>query len=154
MLLLDEKCARDLKVSNDISGVAQTYYKVLTGIKLDKTAPSIAPTVPLSKGTEIVTLPKGKDTGKTILVFSTESGEGTVSVEAKGLKSSGVQLNFVEKKRYRMHCGVIMPFTAKLCPKCGQAPPAGVDTKACKNCKAVIPVVAKFCAECGASQPE
>jgi ribosomal protein L40E len=63
-------------------------------------------------------------------------------------------LNFVEKKRYCMHCGSIMPFTAKLCQKCGNSPPAGADTKTCMNCQSTIPVVAKFCSECGAGQTE
>jgi len=101
-----------------------------------------------------ITIPKGKEEEKTVLMSSVEIGPVKVSADAKGLKSITMTLNFLEKKRYCMHCGVIMPFTARLCPKCGNAPPAGVDTKVCRNCKSVIPVVAKFCSECGAGQPE
>ena len=77
-----------------------------------------------------------------------------MTAESKGLKSSVLTLNFVEKKRYCMHCGSIMQFTAKLCEKCGNSPPAGADTKTCMNCQSTIPVVAKFCSECGAGQTE
>jgi YVTN family beta-propeller protein len=104
--------------------------------------------------TPVVKIPTGKDTEKTVITSSTESGLVTVSASALGLKTMSTTLNFVEKKRFCMHCGVLIPFRAKRCPKCGMTPPAGFDTKVCKNCKAVIPVVAKFCSECGAGQPE
>jgi PKD repeat protein/RNA polymerase subunit RPABC4/transcription elongation factor Spt4 len=102
----------------------------------------------------IVKIPKGKGTEQTGLVASKEAGTATVSVDAKDLDRAVVAVVFLEKKRYCMHCGSKMAFTAKRCPVCGKSPPAGVDTKTCKNCEAVIPVVAKFCAECGASQPK
>jgi len=101
-----------------------------------------------------ITIPKGKEEEKTFLVSSVINGPVTLSADAKGLKGITMSLNFLEKKRYCMHCGTIMPFTAKLCQKCGKAPPAGVDTKVCRNCSSVVPVVAKFCSECGAGQPE
>jgi Tol biopolymer transport system component/ribosomal protein L40E len=101
-----------------------------------------------------VTIPKGKDSGEAVLVSSAETGPATVSIEAKGMKTANLTINFIEKKRYCMHCGTIMPFTAKLCQKCGNSPPAGVDTKTCMNCQSTIPVVAKFCSECGAGQTE
>jgi ribosomal protein L40E len=103
--------------------------------------------------TSVITIPKGKETEKTVLVSSVEIGPVTVSADANGLKSITMTLNFLEKKRYCMHCGAIMHFTAKLCQKCGKAPPAGVDTKVCRNCSSVVPIVAKFCSECGAGQP-
>jgi ribosomal protein L40E len=101
----------------------------------------------------VVKIPKGKDTETTVLTSSTEGGPVTVSASAFGLSMS-MTLNFVEKKRFCMHCGVLIPFRAVRCPKCGKTPPAGLDTKVCKNCNGVIPVVAKFCSECGAGQPE
>jgi YVTN family beta-propeller protein len=104
--------------------------------------------------TPVVKIPKGKDTETTVLTSSTEVGPVTVWVSASGLKTMKTTLNFSEKKRFCMHCGFLMPPKATRCPKCGLAPPAGVDTKACKNCKAVIPSVAKFCSECGAGQAE
>jgi outer membrane protein assembly factor BamB len=104
--------------------------------------------------TPVVKIPKGKDTETTVITSSTESGPVTVSASALGLQSMSTTLNFAEKKRFCMHCGVLIPFRATRCPKCGKTPPAGFDTKACKNCSAVIPVVAKFCSECGAGQAE
>jgi len=100
-----------------------------------------------------IKIPKEKDKETTFLMSSTDSGPVTLSADATGLKSISITLNFVEKKRFCMHCGTLMPFRSTRCPKCGQAPPAGVDTRVCKNCGAVIPIVAKFCSECGAGQP-
>jgi ribosomal protein L40E len=102
----------------------------------------------------VVTIPKGKDTEKAFLISSTETGPAPVSAAAEGLKSITITLNFLEKSRYCMHCGTLMPPKAKACKNCGKLPPAGVDTKLCQNCDAVIPVVAKFCSECGAGQKE
>jgi ribosomal protein L40E len=104
--------------------------------------------------TPVVKILVGKDSEKTVLTSSTETGPVTVSARARGLKTASATLSFVEKKRFCMHCGVLIPFKATRCPKCGKTPPAGVDTKTCKNCNSVIPVVAKFCSECGAGQPE
>jgi len=103
---------------------------------------------------EEVKIPKEKEMEKTVLISSTETGPVTLSAIAEGLKSINITINFTEKKRYCMHCGVLIPFRATRCQKCGQSPPAGVDTRVCKNCGAVIPIVAKFCSECGAGQPE
>ncbi|MGD0405304.1 MAG: PKD domain-containing protein [Candidatus Bathyarchaeia archaeon] len=100
----------------------------------------------------VVTIPKGKDAEKTVIVSSTETGQVPVSANAEGLKSITVTLNFVEKNRYCMHCGTQMATKAKACPNCGKMPLAGVDTKSCPNCEAVIPIAAKFCNECGAGQ--
>jgi ribosomal protein L40E len=102
----------------------------------------------------VLTIPKGESSEKTILVSSRKSGQVPVSADAEGLKSVTITLNFVEKKRYCMHCGALMPSKAKCCQNCGKSPPAGVDTKVCHNCKSVIPIVAKFCSECGSSQKE
>jgi PKD repeat protein/RNA polymerase subunit RPABC4/transcription elongation factor Spt4 len=101
-----------------------------------------------------VIVPKGKDAEKTVIVSSRETGQVPVTAEAEGLRGVTITLNFLEKKRYCMHCGAIMPSKAKACQNCGKAPPAGVDTKVCHNCKSVIPVVAKFCSECGTGQRE
>jgi ribosomal protein L40E len=99
-------------------------------------------------------VPKGKDAEQTVIVSSRETGEVPVTAEADGMKGVTITLNFLEKKRYCMHCGAIMPNKAKACQNCGKSPPAGVDTKVCHNCKSVIPVVAKFCSECGTGQKE
>jgi DNA-binding beta-propeller fold protein YncE/RNA polymerase subunit RPABC4/transcription elongation factor Spt4 len=104
--------------------------------------------------TPVVKILKGKDTETTVITSSTEVGLVTVSASASGFKTMRTTLNFTEKKRFCMHCGVLMPLKATRCPRCGKAPPAGLDTKACKNCKSVIPVVAKFCSECGAGQAD
>jgi ribosomal protein L40E len=100
----------------------------------------------------VVTIPKGKDAEKTFIISSTETGPVLVSVDAEGLKSITITMNFTEKTRYCMHCGTIMALKAKMCTNCGKAPPAGDDTKQCEKCNAVIPIVAKFCSECGAGQ--
>jgi RNA polymerase subunit RPABC4/transcription elongation factor Spt4 len=106
----------------------------------------------LEKNTVVV--PRGKTGEQTAIVSSVETGQVPVSAVAKGLRSAETTLNFIEKKRYCMHCGAIMPPKAKACQNCGKSPPAGVDTKVCHNCKSVIPVVAKFCSECGTAQKE
>jgi ribosomal protein L40E len=100
----------------------------------------------------IVVVPKGKDSKQTFIVSSTDSGQVPVTAEAEGLNSVTVTLNFVEKKRYCMHCGALLSSDAKSCGNCGKAPPAGKDTKVCHNCKSVIPAVAKFCSECASGQ--
>jgi PKD repeat protein len=108
-----------------------------------------------TKGTlvnSVVTIPKGKDTEKTAIVSSTETGPVPISANADGLKSITVTLNFTERTRYCMHCGTMMSIKDKACKNCGRSPPAGDDTKPCQSCQAVIPIVAKFCSECGAGQ--
>jgi YVTN family beta-propeller protein len=100
----------------------------------------------------VVTIPKGKDAEKTVLISSTETGPAPVSVNAEGLKSITITLNFTERNRYCMHCGTQMSLKDKSCRNCGKSPPAGADTKACQSCQEVIPAVAKFCSECGAGQ--
>lgn len=128
------------KKGNPITAIADTQVKISAAKgKLE---------------TPTVVVPKGKAAEQTIIVSSKESGVVPVSAEADGLKGVTITLNFLEKKRYCMHCGAIMPSKAKACQNCGKAPPAGVDTKVCHNCKSVIPIVAKFCSECGSSQKE
>jgi ribosomal protein L40E len=100
----------------------------------------------------VVTIPKGKDSEKAVLVSSTETGPAPVSVEPEGLKSITITLNFTERARYCMNCGTRMELNAKVCRNCGSAPLAGVDTKTCSKCQSVIPIAAKFCSECGAGQ--
>ena len=100
-----------------------------------------------------VIIPKGKPSTKAMLTSSTKVGAVTVSATLKELAGAQLGVNFTEKKRYCMICGQRMPVDARVCPSCGNVPPSGADTKACKNCGAVIPIVAKFCKECGASQP-
>jgi len=100
----------------------------------------------------VITIPKGKDAEKTVLVSSNEIGPVPVSADAEGLKSITITLNFTERTRYCMHCGTQMSIKDKACRNCGKTPPAGADTKTCQNCQVVIPIVAKFCSECGAGQ--
>ena len=102
----------------------------------------------------VVKILRGTESEKTVLVASKEAGTVTLSAVANGLERAVITVTFMEKKRYCMLCGAKMSFTAKSCPECNKAPPAGVDTKLCKNCGVVIPVVANFCPECGASQPK
>jgi ribosomal protein L40E len=102
---------------------------------------------------QVIRIPKGEQAGKTILLSSQETGPVTLSVDASGLESLSLTLNFIEKPRFCMHCGARMSTKDRSCPKCSNYPPSGVDTKLCKNCNEVIPIVAKFCGQCGASQP-
>ena len=102
----------------------------------------------------VVQISKGKEKEQTLLVSPREGGTATLSAIVEDLGSTNVTVTFMEKKRYCMHCGKKMAYTAKKCSDCGKSPPAGVDTKVCNNCKAVIPIVANFCPECGASQPK
>jgi PKD repeat protein len=128
------------KDGNPVAALADTEIKItVTGGKLEK---------------PVVKIPRGKESEKTLLRASKESGTVSLSADAEGLERAIVTVIFKEKKRYCMHCGAKMTFAAKRCPECDKTPPAGVDTKLCKNCNAVIPVVAKFCAECGANQPK
>ena len=128
------------KKGNPISAIADTQVKISAAKgKLENS---------------ILVVPKGKEVEQTVIVSSRETGQVPVSAEADGLKGVTITLNFLEKKRYCMHCGAIMPSKAKACQNCGKTPPAGVDTKVCQNCKAVIPIVAKFCSECGSGQKE
>jgi len=101
-----------------------------------------------------VTIPKGQSSATATLTSSTNIGSVALTATSKGLKDTKSAVTFKEKKRYCMHCGEVMAYTARVCSKCGRTPPAGVDTKVCRNCSSVIPTVAKFCSECGASQPE
>jgi ribosomal protein L40E len=102
----------------------------------------------------VITIPRGKDSEKAVLVSSTETGPAPVSIEPKGLQSITITLNFTEPTpRYCMNCGTKMELNAKVCRNCGKAPLAGVDTKLCSNCQSVIPLAAKFCSECGTGQP-
>jgi ribosomal protein L40E/5-hydroxyisourate hydrolase-like protein (transthyretin family) len=100
-----------------------------------------------------VTIPKGKSSVTAPLASSTKIGTVVVTAESGRLTGDRTEVTFKEKKRYCMHCGERMPVEATSCPRCGNAPPSGVDTKVCSNCSEVIPIVAKYCSECGASQP-
>jgi RNA polymerase subunit RPABC4/transcription elongation factor Spt4 len=99
-----------------------------------------------------VIVPKGKFIEQTAIVSSLETGVVPVTAEAKGLQGVTITLNFLDKKRYCMHCGTMMSIKEKACKNCGKTPPAGADVKTCQNCQAIIPEVAKFCSECGAGQ--
>jgi PKD repeat protein len=103
-----------------------------------------------------VVVPKGKAEEKTFLISSKEFGTVKVSADAKGLKSIGLTLSFLEKKRYCMHCGARISLEDKRCPECNEPPPSAPDTFKCKNCGEVLPLSVKtrFCRECGASQPK
>lgn len=128
------------KEGNPMAAIADT------GVRLTSTKGTL--------GSQEIRIPRERDKESTVLVSSTETGPVTLSADASGLQSISITLNFVEKKRFCMHCGFLVPTRATRCPKCGKAPPAGVDTRVCKNCGAVIPIVAKFCSECGAGQME
>jgi outer membrane protein assembly factor BamB len=101
-----------------------------------------------------VKIPKDKSSVSISLTSSTTFGPVTITASSEGLKEAKTEVAFTEKKRYCMHCGTKMSPDSNVCPKCGRAPPSGVDVKVCKNCGEVIPSVAKFCGNCGASQPE
>jgi len=101
-----------------------------------------------------VTILKDKSSVSTSLTSSTTIGTVTITARSEGLKEAKTEVAFTEKKRYCMHCGTKMSLDSVVCPKCGRAPPSGVDVKVCPNCGEVIPIVAKFCGNCGASQPE
>jgi len=103
-----------------------------------------------------VVVPKGKAEEKTFLISSKEFGTVKVSADAKGLKSIGLTLSFLEKKRYCMSCGTRISLEDKRCPECNEPPPSAPDTFKCKNCGEVLPLSVKtrFCRECGASQPK
>ncbi len=100
-----------------------------------------------------VTIPKGKTSVGTTLTSSASIGTVVITADSGRLAGGRTEVTFKEKKRYCMHCGERMPIEARSCPRCGNAPPSGVDTKVCSNCGEVIPIVAKYCGECGASQP-
>jgi len=100
-----------------------------------------------------VTIPKGKTSVATTLTSSAKIGTVGITADSGGVGGGRTEVTFKEKKRYCMHCGERMPIEARSCPRCGNAPPSGVDTKVCSNCGEVIPIVAKYCSECGASQP-
>jgi len=100
-----------------------------------------------------VTIPNGKTSVSTTLTSSTSIGTVVITADSGRLVGDRTEVTLKEKKRYCMHCGERMPMEATSCPRCGNAPPSGVDTKVCSNCGEVIPIVAKYCSECGASQP-
>ena len=99
-----------------------------------------------------VVIPAGESRGTVTLMSSTDTGNVKVMATAKNLKNGLLNLTFIEKKRYCMHCGARMPPDAERCPVCGKMPPSGKDVKKCPNCGAIIPATAKFCSECGAKQ--
>ena len=100
-----------------------------------------------------VAMPKGRTSVSTTLTSSTSIGTVVITAESGRLAGDRIEVTFKEKKRYCMHCGERMPMEARSCPRCGNAPPSGVDTKVCSNCGEVVPIVAKYCSACGASQP-
>jgi hypothetical protein len=138
---------------------------VITLQLLDKKGrpiPAIADTqvkVSAAKGllkNPVVTIPKGRDQEKTLLVSSTESGPVPLTADVSGLQSISVTLNFVEKPRFCMHCGKPMPRKAEICPNpdCRKAPPSGgTARRTCPKCGFGLPEAAKYCSECGSWQP-
>ena len=101
-----------------------------------------------------MSIPAGQSNGRTSLTAGFEIASFRLTAESKGLKGDGLTLNYVEKRRYCMHCGAKMSIDDNVCPECSLSPPSGVDVKQCINCGEVIPSVAKFCRECGAAQRE
>ncbi len=100
-----------------------------------------------------VMIPRGQSSAVAALTSSMRIGTVAVSAESGRLQGDRTEVTLKEKRRFCMHCGERMPIDARSCPRCGNLPPSGVDTKACKNCNEVIPVVAKYCGSCGAGQP-
>jgi len=84
-----------------------------------------------------------------IVIIKKRKKKGNLNVPSNEQK-----LPNTNERRYCMHCGSKMDTETKRCLECKKPPPAGVDTKTCKNCNTIIPIVAKFCAKCGAGQPE
>lgn len=101
-----------------------------------------------------VIVPRGAGSATAVLIAGTT--DGVAEITATSGKARG-QCNVTLKgmaKRFCMHCGAQMSANAPQCPRCGMAPPSGVDVRACVNCGTVIPELAKFCHKCGAAQPE
>ncbi len=100
----------------------------------------------------VVTIRKGKDVEKIVLVSSTETGPAPVSVNAEGLKSGTVTFNFTEKIRYCIFCGWQLPRKNECYPNQNCQKPlliSGMETKTRVKCAAVIPLIAKSYSECG-----
>ena len=108
----------------------------------------------LGEVTKQTTIPEGSYAAKATFTSGFDTGEAIVVAKSEGLKEGQARFKVAEKRRYCMHCGGQMSTTDRTCPKCGKAPPSGVDVKQCKNCNEVIPIVAMYCSECGASQPD
>jgi cyclophilin family peptidyl-prolyl cis-trans isomerase/ribosomal protein L40E len=101
---------------------------------------------------DLITIPRGKDTQNTVIVSSKESGPAMLKFDSEGYEQLTINVNFMERLRYCMHCGASNSSGAKVCRICGKSPPAGLDTKVCENCQNVLPIIARFCNECGAGQ--
>lgn len=86
--------------------------------------------------------------------FTSGTAVGKAIITATTGKVSGrTEITLAEPaKRFCMHCGTPMGLEVPSCPKCGNTPPSGVDTRLCSTCEAVLPITAKFCDKCGARQ--
>jgi RNA polymerase subunit RPABC4/transcription elongation factor Spt4 len=101
-----------------------------------------------------VKIPARAQSASTSLTSGEVSGLAVVTASTDGLRGEGKVALKGMAKRFCMHCGTGMSLEAAQCPKCGQTPPSGVDTKQCPTCGTVIPEAAKFCYSCGARQPD
>jgi RNA polymerase subunit RPABC4/transcription elongation factor Spt4 len=101
-----------------------------------------------------VKIPARAQSASTSLTSGEVSGLAVVTASTDGLRGEGKVVLKGMAIRFCMHCGTGMSLEAAQCPKCGQTPPSGVDTKQCPTCGTVIPEAAKFCYSCGARQPD
>ena len=120
-------------------------------VELSTNLGTITSPVKISPGEQTVTatITSEQVSGTAKVVASSSPIEG----EEKSLYGEGKVVFAELPKRYCMHCGATMTMDASSCPKCGEIPPSGVDTKQCSTCDAVLPQSAKFCDSCGARQP-
>jgi ribosomal protein L40E/uncharacterized membrane protein YgcG len=131
-----------IKILNDKGKfiTSQNERKVSLTATLGNVSPSV--TIPPRTLSGSASFTSGTAVGKAIITGTT------------GQVSGRTEIILAEPaKRFCMHCGTPMGLEVPSCPKCGNTPPSGVDTKLCSTCEAVLPITAKFCDKCGARQP-
>ncbi len=101
-----------------------------------------------------VTIPAKAIEVSTPFTAGTTPGNAVITAAAGPLKGEATLVVLEKPGRFCMHCGTPMKLEDPSCPKCGQTPPSGVDTKQCPACATVIPEAARFCHNCGVVQPE
>jgi ribosomal protein L40E len=106
----------------------------------------------LGKVTDTAIIPAKAVEAKASFTAGTVIGNATITAAAGPLKGEATLAIREKPRRFCMHCGSPMEMEAPSCPKCGMAPPSGVDVKQCPKCGTVIPEAAQFCHKCGALQ--